>query len=79
MKSIITYREREVLSLVANGFSSRQIAQTLNLSFYTVQTHRKNILKKLNESSTIRAITVANNVGLLDSNPLYASITGIGY
>lgn len=65
MKSIITFREQQVLSFMATGLSSKQIAKELNLSFHTVQTHRKNILKKLNESNTIRAVAVAASVGLL--------------
>lgn len=75
MKALITYREQEILSLMAQGHSSKSIAQQLGVSFHTVQTHRKNILRKLNETSTIRAVTVASNVGLLPgmrmNSPLY--------
>lgn len=70
MKALITYREQEILSLMAQGHSSKSIAQQLGVSFHTVQTHRKNILRKLNETSTIRAVTVASNVGLLPSHPV---------
>jgi DNA-binding NarL/FixJ family response regulator len=65
MKALITFREQQILSLMAQGHSSKSIAHELGLSFHTVQTHRKNILRKLNETSTIRAVTVASNVGLL--------------
>jgi DNA-binding NarL/FixJ family response regulator len=70
MKTLITLREQEILTLMAQGLSSKSIAQQLSLSFHTVQTHRKNILKKLNESSTIRAVSVASRVGLLSFNDL---------
>jgi DNA-binding NarL/FixJ family response regulator len=77
MKALITYREQEILSLMAQGLSSKSIAQQLGVSFHTVQTHRKNILRKLNETSTIRAVTLANNVGLLSglrmNAPLYTN------
>jgi DNA-binding NarL/FixJ family response regulator len=65
MKTLITSREQQVLHLMARGLSSKTIATELNLSFYTVQTHRKNILRKLKETNTIRAISVAGMIGLL--------------
>ncbi len=43
----ITNRERQVIPLVANGFTNKEIAQKLNLSVYTVKTHIHNILAKL--------------------------------
>lgn len=42
----LTKREREILSAVVKGKSSKEISEELSLSIYTVQTHRKNILKK---------------------------------
>lgn len=75
MKALITYREQEILSLMAQGHSSKSIAQQLGVSFHTVQTHRKNILRKLNENSTIRAVTVANMVGLLPVQRLEFTLT----
>ena len=74
MKSIITLREQEILKLMAQGMSSKNIADALNLSFHTVQTHRKNILRKLNESSTIRAVAVATHVGLIPASKMQSSI-----
>ena len=43
----LTKREREIIILVAHGKSSQQIANTLNISKFTVDTHRKNIHQKL--------------------------------
>jgi len=43
----ITNREQQVIPLVADGFSNKEIAQKLNLSVYTVKTHIHNILAKL--------------------------------
>lgn len=43
----ITNRERELIPLVADGFSNKEIAQKLNLSVYTVKSHIHNILAKL--------------------------------
>ena len=42
----LTRREKEVHSLVAEGLSSRQIADKLDISEFTVSNHRKSILKK---------------------------------
>jgi DNA-binding NarL/FixJ family response regulator len=44
---ILTSREREVLQLIAEGNSSAEIAQTMHISARTVDTHRHNIMKKL--------------------------------
>ena len=47
-KHRLTKRELEILKLIQNDFTTEQIAASLNLSFYTVETHRKNIKHKLN-------------------------------
>lgn len=47
----LTKREKEVLKLVGKDFTTEQIAQILHLSFYTVETHRKNINHKLQFST----------------------------
>jgi DNA-binding NarL/FixJ family response regulator len=44
----LTKREIEVLKLVGKDYTTEQIAEALHLSFYTVETHRKNINQKLN-------------------------------
>ena len=48
----ISNRERDVIRLLVLDFSSKEISQKLNISSHTVDTHRRNILKKLNISST---------------------------
>ena len=48
----VSNRERDVIRLLVLDFSSKEIAQKLNISSHTVDTHRRNILKKLNISST---------------------------
>ena len=47
-KHRLTKRELEILKLIKDDFTTEQIATSLNLSFYTVETHRKNIKHKLN-------------------------------
>jgi DNA-binding CsgD family transcriptional regulator len=50
----LTAREVEILRLVAKEFSSRQIAEILFISERTVETHRKNILKKTGASGSVK-------------------------
>ena len=45
---LLTTREREILQLLAEGRSNKHIARMLDLSLYTVETHRSNIMEKLN-------------------------------
>ena len=43
----LTPKEKEVLQLIAEGYSSKQIAKSFNLSLNTIHVHRNNIMKKL--------------------------------
>ncbi|WP_299888292.1 response regulator transcription factor [uncultured Lacinutrix sp.] len=52
LSSGISNRERDVIRLLVLNFSSKEISQKLNISPHTVDTHRRNILKKLKISST---------------------------
>ncbi len=56
-KSIISEREKNVLKLVASGFTNKEIAEKLYISTHTVITHRKNITQKL-DIKTISGLTV---------------------
>lgn len=47
-KCLLTPREREVIQLVAEGKTTKEVAATLNLSVKTVETHRTNLMRKLN-------------------------------
>ena len=57
-----TNKEREVLSLVSAGLTTKEIADRLNLSHHTIESHRKNLLKKFqakNSAELIQKIFVA--------------------
>ena len=58
---VLTVREQEVLNLVAQGCSSKSIADQLGLSLRTVENHRQNIMKKLNIHSAPALAVYANN------------------
>ncbi len=55
----LTQREEEILGLVGLGRTSRQIADALNLSVYTVNNHRKHICRKLGLHSTAQLVAFA--------------------
>ncbi len=61
----LTDREREVLSLLAQGLSTRDIAQTLSISPSTARNHIQNILHKLNVHSRLEAVAYAFEHGLV--------------
>lgn len=62
---LLSPREREILQLVAEGKSNKEIANMLNLSLYTVETHRANILQKLNLHSVPELILYAVRKGVI--------------
>jgi len=63
----LTSRETSVLTLVAEGKSSKDVALTLNISARTVETHRKNIKKKLGIATTAGLTRYAIEAGLVTS------------
>ncbi len=62
---LLTTREREILHLLAEGKSNKDIASALNLSPYTVETHRRNLQEKLNLHSLAELILYAVRKGLI--------------
>ncbi len=62
----LSQREIEILSLVAAGYSSAEVALKIAISEQTVTTHMKNIYRKLNVHTRMQAVTSAKNQGLLN-------------
>lgn len=62
--SALSAREREVLQLIAEGLSTRQIAERIHVSVKTVETHRQQIMKKLNAKSVAELTKIALREGL---------------
>jgi DNA-binding NarL/FixJ family response regulator len=62
---LLTVREREILQLIAEGSSNKEIARVLNLSFHTVETHRGHILQKLNLHTVPELILYAVRKGII--------------
>lgn len=62
---LLTPREREVLQLIAEGKSNKDIANLLNLSVYTVESHRANLMEKLNLKGLPELILYAVRKGII--------------
>ena len=62
---LLTSREREILHLLAEGKSNKDIAVMLNLSLFTVETHRRNLQDKLNVHSLAELILYAVRKGVI--------------
>ena len=62
---LLTPREREILQLVAEGNSNKEIANSLNLSVYTVETHRSNFMEKLSLRGIPELILFAVRKGII--------------
>lgn len=62
---LLTSREREVLQMLAEGKSNKEVASALDLSLHTVETHRSNILQKLNLHSIPELILYAVRKGIV--------------
>jgi DNA-binding NarL/FixJ family response regulator len=62
---LLTAREREVLQLLAEGRSNKEVATELNLGLSTVETHRSNLMQKLNLHNTAEIVLYAVRKGLI--------------
>lgn len=62
---LLTSRETEILNLVAQGMSNREIAEQLFVSKYTVESHIKHIYRKLSVSKRTKAVSAARSLGIL--------------
>lgn len=63
---LLSSREREVLQMIAEGKTNKEIANILNLSVYTVEAHRGRIMEKLNLHSGSELVRFALRHGLID-------------
>ncbi|CAL1520790.1 LuxR C-terminal-related transcriptional regulator [Chitinophaga sp. MM2321] len=59
----LTAREKDVLGLAVKGLNNKEIAGSLNLSRYTIETHRKNIRLKLKVRNTTELMAIARKIG----------------
>jgi two-component system response regulator NreC len=62
---LLTNREREILQLLTEGKTNKAVATMLNLSLYTVETHRSHILQKLNLHNSAELVLYAVRKGII--------------
>lgn len=62
---VLTRREKEILVLIAEGYTNQEIAEKLFVSVTTVDTHRKNLLQKLMAKNTAALVKIAMDHGML--------------
>jgi DNA-binding CsgD family transcriptional regulator len=62
--STLTKREVEILKLIVKGFTDKEIGLELNISYYTADTHRKNIINKLQVKNTACLAYTAGKLGI---------------
>ena len=73
---IITPREKSILDLIGQGLSTNEIALALNISFHTVQSHRRSLLKKFDSKNSVELIRKALKKIGLDSDQSGFDILG---
>lgn len=66
-QTTLSPREFEVLKLIAAGNTTAEIAEKLHISVHTVNSHRKNILKKLDLKSPTQLVAYAHEMGFVNS------------
>lgn len=64
---LLSNREREVFQLIAEGYTTRAVADLLYVSLSTIKTHRAKIMEKLAASSPVQLAHIAVGLGLVDS------------
>ncbi|MOA42071.1 Response regulator protein VraR [compost metagenome] len=62
--TLLTKRERDVLKLIAQGYSNQQIADALFISLHTVKTHAQRVNAKLGVARRTQAVVRAKELGL---------------
>jgi len=62
---VLTRREKEVLTLIADGMTNNEVAEKLFISTTTVDTHRKSLLSKLNAKNTASLVRIATQLHII--------------
>jgi len=62
----MTPREREIIQLIADNMDNISIAKALNISVETVETHRKNIMRKMKAKTAAGMVAIAFRKGIIN-------------
>jgi DNA-binding NarL/FixJ family response regulator len=69
--SILTPSEQEIIRLISQGLTTKEIAVQKHLSFHTIITHRRNIFKKLGINNSSELLMYAIKTGIVQTNEYY--------
>lgn len=61
----LTIREKEIIIYITRGFTGKEIANKLNVSYHTIRTHHSNINKKLDVKNSVELIQKCNEIGFM--------------
>jgi DNA-binding CsgD family transcriptional regulator len=64
----VTKRELQVIALMANGFENEEAAKKLKISVQTLRNHQYNVMKKLGAKTRVRAVAIAIQRGMLETD-----------
>ena len=62
----LTEREKDLLRMMAGGYSNHDLAERLSVSENTVKWHLRNVYDKLNTRNRLQAVSIARHLGLID-------------
>jgi DNA-binding CsgD family transcriptional regulator len=65
IKNILSNREIQLLDLISQGYSTKGCAESMFISIRTVETQRKNMLRKLEAKSTPHLVAICKDIGLI--------------
>lgn len=65
--TFITLREKEILEMLSNGFTQKEIAAKLHIEYESVRSHLKHVYKKLHAGSMLEAVAKAKSKGLIQN------------
>ncbi len=68
---VLTARERETLQLIAEGFSTRNIAEKMKISIKTAENHRTNMMRKLDLHNAAALTRYAVDMGMVENTPVF--------
>lgn len=68
---VLTARERETLQLIAEGFSTRNIAEKMKISVKTAENHRTNMMRKLDLHNAAALTRYAVDMGMVENTPVF--------
>ncbi|MBD2457694.1 response regulator transcription factor [Nostoc sp. FACHB-87] len=76
--SVLTSRQIEILRLIAKGLSTKEIAESINVSTKTVEAHRVQLMKRLNIHDVVGLVRYADRHGIVNSYASYKPINEKG-